>query len=131
MPKVYRIGLLTGGAPITNDSPFGAAFIRGLSQRGFKLDGNLAFERRAAQGQTSHLPRLVDELVASHVDVIVSFGYPPALAAKQHAAAVPIVPIGCGDPIATGLAVSLARPGGNLTGITELAAELSAKRFLR
>ena len=127
--KVSRIGLLTGGAPITDDSPFGSALIRGLSQRGYVLDRNLAFERRAAQGQANRLPKLVDELVASRVDVIVSFGYPPALTAKQRAGAVPIVAIGCGDPVATGLAASLARPGGNLTGITELATELSAKRL--
>jgi putative tryptophan/tyrosine transport system substrate-binding protein len=68
-------------------------------------------------------------LKASKVDVIVTFGYPAALAAKTSAKDVPVVVSGAGDPVATGLVESLARPGGDLTGSTELATELSAKRL--
>src|SRR6266496_2017086 len=79
----YRVGLLSAGAPIVDNSSQGAALIRGFTQRGYKLGRNLAFERRGAEGHIDRLPRLVDELAASTVDVIVTFGYPPALACKQ------------------------------------------------
>jgi putative ABC transport system substrate-binding protein len=81
--KVYRVGLLSAGAPIADNSSQGAALIRGFTQRGYNLGRNLAFERRGAEGHIDRLPRLVDELAASKVDVIVTFGYPPALACKQ------------------------------------------------
>jgi len=84
--KVYRVGLLSAGAPIADNSSQGAALIRGFTQRGYKLGRNLAFERRGAEGHIDRLPRLVDELAASKVDVIVTFGYPAALLAnrRQH-----------------------------------------------
>jgi len=81
--KVYRVGLLGSGAPITDNSSFGAPLIRGLAQRGYAFDRNLAFERRAAEGHKDRLPQLLAELVASKVDVIVTLGYPAALAAKH------------------------------------------------
>ena len=127
-PKVYRIGLLSPGGPVADASPFGAPLIRGLVQQGYTPGRNAAFERRAAEGRLDRLPRLVEELVASKVDVIVTFGYPPALAAKQGTT-IPVVSFGAGDPVATGLVESLARPGGNLTGISDLATELTAKRL--
>ena len=71
----------------------------------------------------------IEALKAAKVDVIITFGYPASLAAKTLARDMPIVCTGAGDPVATGLAQSLARPGGNLTGVTELATELSAKRL--
>ena len=126
--KVYRVGLLSGGAPVADQSPFGASLIRGLAQRGFVLDRNLAIERRGAEAHLDRLPRLVDELVASKVDVIVTFGYPPALAAKQKPA-IPVVAFAAGDPVGTGLVDGLARPGGNITGISDVSAELSPKRM--
>ena len=86
------------------------------------------FERRATEGHIDRLPRLVDEIVASKVDVIVTFGYPPALAAKQRTT-LPVVAFGTGDPVGTGLVDSLARPGGNITGISDVAAELTPKRW--
>src|ERR1700693_3464715 len=113
---VYRIGLLSSAAPVADNSPFGAALIRGLAQHGYELTRNLAFERRGAEAHMDRLPRLVEELVASKVDVIVTLGYPPAVAAKQGTT-VPVVVYGAGDPVGTGLVASLARPGGNLTGI--------------
>lgn len=126
--KVYRVGLLSSTAPVADNSPFGAALIRGLAQHGYVLGRNLEFERRGAEGHIDHLPRLVEELAASKVDTIVTFGYPPALAAKTRAT-VPVVAFGTGDPVGTGLVDSLARPGGNITGISDVAAELTPKRM--
>jgi putative tryptophan/tyrosine transport system substrate-binding protein len=74
------------------------------------------------------LPRLVEELVASKVDVIITIGYPTAVAAKQGTT-IPVVVMAAGDPVASGLVESLARPGGNLTGFSDLAAALSGKRM--
>ena len=126
--KVYRIGLLNSGAPITDNSPFGAPLIRGLAQYGYVLGRNLALERRGADLHMDRLPRLVAELAANAVDVIVTIGYPPAVAAKQGTT-LPVVVYGGGDPVATKLVASLARPGGHLTGISDVSAELTTKRL--
>jgi putative ABC transport system substrate-binding protein len=126
--KVYHIGLLSAGAPVADASPNGAPLIRGLAQHGYALARNLAFERRGAEGQLDRLPRLVEELAGSKADVIITFGYPPALAAKQRTT-LPVVALGTGDAVTTGLVESLARPGGNLTGISDVAAELTPKRM--
>jgi putative ABC transport system substrate-binding protein len=126
--KVYRIGLLSALAPPTDASPFIAPFIRGLAQLGYAQGRNLVFERRGADGRLDRLPRLVEELVANKVDAIMVGGYPATLAAKQGTT-IPVVAYGAGDPVATGLIESLARPGGHLTGISDLATELSAKRL--
>src|SRR5262245_20547577 len=125
--KVYRIGSLVISAPIAN-SPFGAALIRGLAQHGYALDKNLTFEHRGAEMQMDRLPRLVNELVTSKVDVIVAYGYPSALAAKQGTT-LPVVSFTTGDPVGTGLVDSLARPGGNVTGISDVSAEGTPKRL--
>jgi putative ABC transport system substrate-binding protein len=135
--KVYRVGLLSPAAPVADASPFGAPFIRGLAQHGYALGRNVEFERRAAEGHLDRLPRLLDELAASKVDVVVTFGYPSALAAKQKNTAlavnqkstIPVVAFGAGDPVSTGLVESLARPGGNITGISDVSAELTPKRM--
>jgi putative ABC transport system substrate-binding protein len=126
--SVYRIGLLSSAAPVADNSPSGAALIRGLAQRGYALDKDFTFERRAAEAQMDRLPRLVEELVASKVDIFVTLGYPSALAAKQGTI-LPVVVYGAGDPVGTGLAASLARPGGNLTGISDASAEVTPKRM--
>jgi putative ABC transport system substrate-binding protein len=126
--KVSRIGLLSGGAPVADASPNGAALIRSLAQHGYTLGRHLAIERRGAEGHTDRLPHLVNELVASKVDALVTIGYPPALAAKQGTS-LPVVAINAGDPVSTGLVDSLARPGGHLTGISDVSAELTPKRM--
>jgi ABC-type uncharacterized transport system substrate-binding protein len=126
--RVYRVGLLGPGAPMADNSPFGAALLRGLAQHGYTQGRNLVLERRGAEGRIDRLPRLVDELAASKVDAIVTASYPAALAAKQGTT-IPIVAFGTGDPVGTGLVNSLARPGGNLTGISDLAADLTPKRI--
>ncbi len=127
-PQVYRVGLLAVGADPTDQSTFGAGLIRGFARDGLVLGQNLAFERRAAHGHLDRLPQLVDELVASKVAVIVTQGYPAALAAKNRSA-VPVVVVQAGDPVEDGLVASFAHPGGHVTGISEIAAELSAKRL--
>jgi putative tryptophan/tyrosine transport system substrate-binding protein len=125
--KVFRVGLVSVGAP--GVLILGPGVTRDFAQRGYVEGQNIAFERRAAQGQVSSLPGLIDELVAAHVDVIITQSYPAALAAKEHAGNTPIVVTFSGDPVATGLVSSLAHPGGNITGVSEIAAELSAKRL--
>jgi putative ABC transport system substrate-binding protein len=129
LPKVYHMGLLGYGSPPSDTGDVVAGLIRGLAQRGYVLDRNLAFERRGAQFHLDRLPELVDELVASRVDVIVAIGYPAAAAAQRGTKTIPIVSAGTPDAIATGLVNSLSRPGGNLTGISDDAVALSAKRL--
>jgi putative ABC transport system substrate-binding protein len=99
-----------------------------FAKRGYKVGENLVFDGQAAKGRLDLLPQLVDALNASKVDVIITVSYPAAKVAKDRASA-PIVVTLSGDPVATHLAASLAHPGGDLTGISEIAAELSAKRL--
>jgi ABC-type uncharacterized transport system substrate-binding protein len=126
--KVYRLGLLSGGAPVADVSPVGAALLRSFAQHGYTLGRNLEIERRGAEGRPDRLPHLVEALVASKVDAIVTIGYPSALAAKQGTS-LPVVALNAGDPVSTGLVDSLARPGGHLTGISDVSAELTPKRM--
>jgi putative ABC transport system substrate-binding protein len=126
--KVYRVGLLSGGVPVSDTSEDGSVLIRELAQRGFTVGRDLLIERRGAMGRLDQLPRLAQELAAAQVDVIVTLGYPAALAAND--AGIPTVAAsGIGDPVAIGLVASLARPGGHLTGISDIATDLSAKRL--
>ncbi|HEV2100393.1 MAG TPA: ABC transporter substrate-binding protein [Stellaceae bacterium] len=127
-PQVHRVGLLSVGADPTDQSPFGAGLIRGFARQGYVVGKNLMLERRAAHGQLDRLPQLVDELDASKVELIVTGGYPAALAAKQRST-LPVVAVQAGDPVEDGLVASFARPGGHVTGLSEVAAELSAKRL--
>ena len=125
--KVYRVGLVGAGAP--DVGLLGPPVVNAFAKRGYVADQNILFERRAGQGKVDRLPGFIDEFVASHVDVILTAGYPAALAAKERADGIPIVVTQSGDPVATGLVASLAHPGGNITGVSEIAAELSAKRL--
>ena len=127
--KIHRLGLLTAGPPLAPGSGNGALLFRALASRGYVLDRNLLIESRGAMGRIERLPQLVDELIANKVEVIITLSYPAALAAKQRAGTLPIVVMGAGDPVATGLVESLSRPGGHVTGVTEIAADLSAKRL--
>jgi putative tryptophan/tyrosine transport system substrate-binding protein len=124
----FRLGLLSAGAPIANNSAMGSPLIRGLARHGYAPDGNLAIERRGAEGKVGRLPQLVAEVVASKVDVIVTLGYPATLAAKEGTS-LPVVTIFAGDPVGTHLVDSLARPGGSLTGISDVSEELTPKRM--
>ena len=126
--KVYRLGSLTPGAPLDEKSPLGSVLLKALEQRGFSVGKNLTYDARAAGGQVAKLPELVRGIKADGADAIVAVGYPAALACKF--ANVPtVVAYGAGDPVATKLIDGLARPGGNVTGISDNATTLSTKRL--
>jgi hypothetical protein len=122
------IGYLVTGSPGPN-APFAAAFREGLRETGYVEGQNLAIEYRWAEGHYDRLPALAADLVARNVDVIAAAGDAAALAAKNASSTIPIVFFGGGDPVAMGLVTSFARPGGNLTGVAFMAAELMAKRL--
>ena len=127
-PKIYRIGTLTVGPPIPSTAGDGAVLVAGLTKRGYTLGQNLAYEARGAAGKVGQMYNLMQELKAANVDVVVTLSYPAAAAAK--ASGVPtVIASGSGDPVATGLVESLARPGGTVTGIADDAAMLSTKRL--
>ena len=126
--RTYHLGTLTPIAPIEETSPRGKILIRTLGERGFRLGQNLTLDPRGAAGDVAKLPSLAAELKSRGVDAIVIIGYPTAMAAK--AVGVPTVAAsGIGDPVETRLIQSLAHPGGNITGISDVAATLSAKRL--
>ena len=125
--KVYRLGLLSSGGAAS--SVIGDGVSRALASRGYRIGDGLLIENRSAEGNPSRFPALLKELAAVPVDVIISLSYPAALAAKQAASGMPMVVIGSGDPVETGLVASLARPGGNITGISDVAAALAPKRL--
>ena len=128
--KVWRIGFL--GANSASSSEYRgslSALKASLRDLGYAEGRNLAFEYRWADDKYDRLPDLATELVRSGVDVIMTYGTPGTLAAKQATTTVPIVMVSSGDAVATGLVASLARPGGNLTGLTFFSPELSAKRL--
>jgi putative ABC transport system substrate-binding protein len=128
--KVYKVGILNAAAPnATIKVEIEDGIVRVLAGLGYSVGRNLVIESRAANNQPERLPNLAKELVESGVDVIVTISYPAARAAKDATATVPIVAYGAADPVETGLAVSLNRPGGNLTGISDMAADLSTKRL--
>ena len=126
--RVYTVATLNVGEPVTATSRYGAALVRGLTLRGYTLGQNLRFESLGAEMNADRLPNLIDDLVASHVNVIVTFGYPAAVAAKQKTS-LSVVSINAGDPVGTGLVDSLVRPGGHLTGISDVSAEMTPKRM--
>jgi putative ABC transport system substrate-binding protein len=115
--KVYRVGYLSAGSSETQD-PVVQALLRGLIGRGWIEGQNLMFERRWAQGRNERLPALAAELVQHKVDVIVAVADAAALAAKDTTNSVPVVMLLVGDPVESKLVASLARPGGNVTGMT-------------
>ena len=123
--KVPTIGALVIG----NISPeeFWREFRQGLRDLGYIEGQNIRFEFRSAEGQINRLPELAAELVRLKVDVIVTWFTPTAVAARQATREIPIVMAETGDPIGTGLVASLPRPGGNVTGIASVTAELAGK----
>ena len=125
--KMFRIALLTWAAAPPPSSP--TPFDQGLRQLGYVEGQNIAIERRYASGQMDRFPELAADLVRQPLDVILAQSFPAALAAKQATSTIPIVVMGAGDPVATGLVASFARPGGNITGVSALESELSGKRL--
>ena len=126
--KVPRIGFL-GGASASFYAARTNAFRQGLKELGYTEGKNIDIEYRYAEGKFDRLPDLAAELVGLKVDVIVAAPTPSVLAAKKASATTPIVFASVVDPVASGLVVSLARPGGNITGLTVLGPELSGKRL--
>src|SRR5437016_441919 len=126
--SAWRIGMLEPG-PSSPSDPFVDAFRDGLRGLGYKEERDVILEIRWAGGSNEPLVGLAGELVALKVDVLVTVSTPAALAAKQATATIPIVFTAVGDPVGAGVVPSLARPGGNATGFSMLATELSAKRL--
>jgi putative ABC transport system substrate-binding protein len=126
--KVHRIGWLRAGQP---PKAWIEALQQGLREQGYVVGQNLVVEFRFTDGSTDQLPRLAEELVRSKVDVIVVSGAPAALAAKKATTSLPIVFVPVYDPIEVGLVSSLARPGGNITGLAATSADLAGKRLER
>ena len=124
--RLFKIGILyTGGV----DPTFTTAFMRKLGELGYAEGKNVVIARKSADGDTARLKDFAAELVAQQVDVIVTMGTPAGFAAKQATGTIPIVLGANSDPVGVGLVASLARPGGNVTGVSLMAPELSAKRL--
>jgi putative tryptophan/tyrosine transport system substrate-binding protein len=126
--KVWRIGYLSNGAPPPDQAP-PAAFRHALEELGYVDGKNVTYLSRWSETKFERLPALAAELVGLEVDVVLTMGAPAAQAAKAATSTIPIVVVVPGDADATGLVTSLARPGGNITGISDPATELSAKRL--
>jgi putative ABC transport system substrate-binding protein len=127
--KVPRIGYLSGAGDPSNPGPNVEAFRRGLQELGYIEGKNILVEYRYIEGKRDRVPSLVAELVQLKVDVLVSPNLPAIRAAKQATKTIPIVMVINWDPVAEGLIDSLARPGGNITGLSRLTRDLSGKRL--
>jgi putative ABC transport system substrate-binding protein len=123
--KIWRIGVLSGIAG--PESPRWAPFRQGLRELGYVEDQNLAIERRVSDGSAERLPDLAAELVRLKVDVIVAADNPATAAAQQVTSTIPIVMVLAMDPVRTGFVGSLARPGGNITGLTFQGTDIQGK----
>jgi len=124
--KVYRIGMLEVVPAALNATNL-AAFRQGLRELGYVEGQNVVIEYRSADGRAERFPDLARELVRLKVDLVVTRGTPAALAAKHATATIPIVMAASGDPVGTGIAASLAHPGGNVTGLSAVATEIQGK----
>ena len=126
--KIPRIGFM-GNSTAALETNLVDAFREGLRELGYEEGRNIAIEYRWAEGNYDRFPMLAAELIATKVDAIVTAGTPAALAVKSATTTVPLVMVAVGDPIGTGLVSSLARPGGNLTGLSSIAPDLEGKRL--
>jgi ABC-type uncharacterized transport system substrate-binding protein len=126
--KVHRIGWLGAGSS-PSQLPRTEAFRQGLRELGYVEGKNIVIEYRHAEAQYDRLPVLAAELVRLKVDVIVTGGGPATLAAKQATSTIPIVMANDPDPVADGIVASLAQPGGNITGLSNLAPEIGGKQL--
>jgi putative ABC transport system substrate-binding protein len=127
-PKVPLVGYVMSGTPTGYGHLFEAAR-QGLRELGYVEGQTIGLEVRWAEGRNERLPELVAEMVRLKVDVMVVVSTPGALAAKSATQTIPVVMVAVGDPLANGLVASLARPGGNLTGLSLLTPELQGKRL--
>lgn len=126
--KTYRVGYLAAASRSGNQALL-ARFEQGMRELGYVEGRNLVIEPRFADGKLERLPMLAQELVRLNPDVMFVSTTPGSLAAKAATATIPIVFVAVADPVGNGLVPSLARPGGNITGITHIVAELTGKRL--
>jgi putative ABC transport system substrate-binding protein len=125
--NIPRIGFL-GNSSAALEANLVRPFREGLRDLGYVEEQNIVIEYRWAEGNYERFPSLIAELLGQNVAVIVTAGTPASLAVKKATNSVPLVMVGVGDPVATGLVASLARPGGNVTGLTSTAEETEGKR---
>jgi len=128
-PKVSRIGYVSGTGSHSNPGPYVEALRHGLRELGYVEGKNIAIEYRGAEGKLDLIPGIVNELVQLKVDVLVVPIQSAIRAAMQGTKTIPIIMVTGLDPVATGLVDSLARPGGNITGLATLSRDLSGKRL--
>jgi putative tryptophan/tyrosine transport system substrate-binding protein len=126
--KVWRVGMLETTSTTLNAANLDA-FRQGLRELGYVEGRNLIIEYRSADGRSERFADLAADLVGLKVDLIVTRGTPAAVAAKNATRTIPVVMANAGDPVDSGLVTSLARPGGNLTGLSSLTVNLEAKRL--
>ena len=128
--KVLRVGLLDLPREKFDPEsiPYQRALLEGLRALGYEPGRNIKFEFRGGAGNAQRLPELAAELVRLKVDLLIPVGTAPTLAAMEATRTIPIVMLNAADPVGTGIVASLARPGGNITGVAINAAEISAKR---
>jgi len=126
--KVYRIGSLSGGSQSAR-SPLHAACVQGMRDLGYVEGRNYVLESRYADGKFERLPSLAQELIRLNPDLLFVSTTPGALAAKAATMTIPIVFVAVADPVGVGIVPDLARSGGNITGITNIVAELTGKRL--
>jgi ABC-type uncharacterized transport system substrate-binding protein len=126
--KTYHLASLSAGSPFLTNSPNIAMLLPALAEHGYKLGENLQYTPYGADMELDRLPQMARDIAANKIDVVIAFGYPPAAAMKGTGIPT-VVAFGAGDPVATRLVDSLARPGGNVTGISDNAITLSTKRL--
>jgi putative tryptophan/tyrosine transport system substrate-binding protein len=127
--RARRLGVLSQDPVHARQTPPYQAFQKGLGELGWVEGQNLAIEWRFSEGKADLLPRLATELVDLPVDLIVAIATPPALAAAAATSTIPIVFIQVADPVALGIVPSLARPGGNVTGLSNMLTDFGGKRL--
>src|SRR6266568_9486146 len=125
--KIPRIGFLAAVSLSANSARF-EAFRQGLRELGYVEGKNILIEWRYAEGKLDRLPALAADLVRSKVDVIVSGGGPSTRAAKDATKSIPTIIVNISDPVALGFVASLAKPGGNMTGLASMQTDLGGKR---
>lgn len=126
--RVYRIGILET-VPADLNRPNLSALLTGLREHGYVEGGNLQIEYRSAQGRADRFPQLAAELARLSPDLIVTRGTPATKSAKEATDIIPIVFTAIGEPVGAGIIPTLARPGGNVTGLSAFATELAGKRI--
>jgi putative ABC transport system substrate-binding protein len=126
--RLHRVGFL-GNSTAALEANLVGPFREGLRDLGYVEGQNIVIEYRWAEGKYERFPALISELVAEKVEVIVTAGTPASLAVKKTTTSIPLVMVAVGDPVGSGLVASLARPGGNLTGLVSIAPDLEGKRL--